>query len=100
VRRKSLIRSILALNEPGDIADGQRIQQGESIRSIGAGDTVTKPTEPTDETRLVVLAELLADLPEVDRRELIADLSPADRVAIARRLIASGEQTANPREGQ
>jgi hypothetical protein len=51
--------------------------------SSGAGDTVTKPTEPTDETRLAVLAELLAGLPEVDRRELIADLSPADRVAIA-----------------
>jgi hypothetical protein len=66
----------------------------------GASDTVTKPTEPTDEARLMVLAELLADLPEVERRELIADLSPADRVAIARRLIGSREQTASPREGQ
>ena len=60
----------------------------------GAGDTLTKPTKPADETRLAVLADLLADLPEVDRRELIADLSPADRVAIARRLIGSVEQTA------
>ena len=66
----------------------------------GAGDTVTKPTEPTDETRLAMLVDLLAALPEADRRELIADLSPADRVAIARRLIGSGEQTASPREGQ
>ena len=66
----------------------------------GASDTVTKPTEPTDETRLAMLADLLADMPKVDRRELIADLSPADRVAIARRLIGSGEQTASPREGQ
>jgi hypothetical protein len=71
--------------------------QGESIRSIGVSDTVT---EPTDETWLVVLAELLADLPEADRRELIADLPASDRVAIARRLIGSGEQKANPREGQ
>ena len=64
----------------------------------GASDTVTKPTEPTDETRLVVLAELLADLPEVDRRELIADLPASDRVAIPRRLIGTREQKANPRE--
>jgi hypothetical protein len=35
----------------------------------------------------VVLAELLAYLPEVDRRELIADLPTSDRVAIARLLI-------------
>jgi hypothetical protein len=53
----------------------------------GASDTVTKPTEPTDETRLAVLADLLAALPEVDRRELIADLPTSDRVAIARLLI-------------
>ena len=53
----------------------------------GADDTLTKPTKPTDETRLVVLAELLADLPEVDRRELIADLPASDRVAIARLLM-------------
>ena len=70
------------------------------MRSTGASDTVTKLTEPTDETRLAVLTDLLADLPEADRRELIADLRPADRVAIARRLIGSGEQTASPREGQ
>jgi hypothetical protein len=53
----------------------------------GACDTLTEPTEPTDEARLMVLAELLADLPEVDRRELIADLPTSDRVAIARLLI-------------
>ena len=35
----------------GDIGAGQRIQQGESIRSIGASDTVTGPI---DETRPVV----------------------------------------------
>jgi hypothetical protein len=75
------------LPEIGAIGEGQRIQQGESIRSIGAGDTVKKLTEPTDETRLAVLAELLTDLPEVDRRELIADLPASDRVAIARLLI-------------
>ena len=66
----------------------------------GASDTVTKPTEPTDETRLAMLVDLLAHLPETDRRSLIADLPPADRVAIARRLIGSGEQTANTSEGQ
>jgi hypothetical protein len=53
----------------------------------GASDTVTKPTEPTDETRLAVLLDLLAALPETDRRELIADLPTSDRVAIARLLM-------------
>ena len=66
----------------------------------GASDTVTKPTEPTNETRLAMLVDLLAAIPEIDRRSLIADLSTADRVAIARRLIGSGEQTANTSEGQ
>ena len=47
-----------------------------------------------------MLTDLLANLPETDRRELIADLSPADRVAITRRLIVTGEQTANPSKGQ
>jgi hypothetical protein len=75
------------LYETGAIGEGQRIQQGESIRSIGAGDTVTKLTKPTDETRLAVLADLLTALSEVDRRELIADLPTSDRVAIARLLI-------------
>ena len=37
--------------------------------------------------RLAVIADLLADLPEADRREVIAELTPADRMAIARRLI-------------
>ena len=53
----------------------------------GPSDTLTKPTEPTDETRLAVLVDLLAALPEADRRQLIADLPTADRVAIARLLI-------------
>ena len=69
-------------------------------RHQGASDTVTKPTEPTDETRLAMLVDLLAALPEADRRELIADLPASDRVAIARRLIGSGEQTANTSEGK
>ncbi len=52
-----------------------------------ASDKVTKPTEPTNETWLTLLADLLAALPEADWRELIADLPTADRVAIARLLI-------------
>ena len=38
--------------------------------------------------RLTVIADLLADLPEAERRPVIADLPPADRAAIARLLIA------------
>ena len=66
----------------------------------GPSDKVTKPTKPTHEIRLAILTDLLANLPETDRRELIADLPTSDRVAIARRLIGTGEQTANPREYQ
>ena len=40
-----------------------------------------------DTHRLAVIADLLADLPEQERREVIADLPPADRAAIARLLI-------------
>ena len=51
--------------------------------------TLIKLTNPQadDEIRLAVLTDLLADLPETDRRELIADLTAADRVTIARLLI-------------
>jgi hypothetical protein len=58
-----------------------------SIAADTFDNPLTKPTEPTDETRLAVLADLLAALPQADRRSLIADLPPADRVAIARKLI-------------
>jgi len=40
-------------------------------------------------SHLTVLADLLADLPRPQRREVIASLSPADRVSIAK-LIAGG----------
>jgi hypothetical protein len=41
------------------------------------------------DSRLAVLADLLADLPGPQRREVIASLPAADRVAIAK-LIAGG----------
>jgi len=39
------------------------------------------------DNRLSVIADLLADLPETERREVIAELSAGDRVTIARMLI-------------
>jgi Mg/Co/Ni transporter MgtE len=42
--------------------------------------------------RLAVIADLLADLPDAERREVIAELPPADRAAIARLLIGSNRQ--------
>jgi hypothetical protein len=41
----------------------------------------------TDKARLAVIADLLADLPDAQSREVIAELPPADRAAIARLLI-------------
>ena len=43
------------------------------------------PESGTD--RLAIIADLLTDLPEAERREVIADLPPTDRAAIARLLI-------------
>jgi hypothetical protein len=42
-----------------------------------------------------VIAELLADLPTDQRQEVIAELDPAERLAIARLLIGKG-----PSEGE
>jgi hypothetical protein len=42
--------------------------------------------------RLAVIADLLADLPDAERREVIAELPPADRAAIARLLIGRNRQ--------
>jgi len=42
---------------------------------------------PNPADRLAVIADLLADLPEQQRREVIADLPAGDRAAIARLLI-------------
>ena len=57
------------------------------IPATTPGDTVTKPTKPPEEPRLAILADLLADLPEADRREVTADLTPAQRVALAKLLL-------------
>ena len=46
----------------------------------------------SDADRLAVIADLLADLPEAERREVIAALPPAARAAIARLLIGRNRQ--------
>ena len=42
--------------------------------------------------RLAVIADLLTDLPDAERREVIAELPPADRAAIACLLIGRNPQ--------
>ncbi len=59
------------------------------------GDPENRPEAPPDPSapdcaRLVVIADLLADLSPAHRREVIAELAPADRAAIARLLIEQG----------
>ena len=46
----------------------------------------------SDADRLAAIADLLADLPQAERREVIAELPPADRAAIARLLIGRNRQ--------
>jgi len=45
--------------------------------------------------KLAVIAELLADLPADQRADVIGELAPAERVAIARLLIGKGTDKAN-----
>ena len=52
----------------------------------------TQGNGQTDANRLPVIADLLADLPESERREVIAELSPVDRATIARLLIGLNAQ--------
>jgi hypothetical protein len=46
----------------------------------------TTATTGNETTRLAVLADLLSNLPAAERRDIIASLSPADRVAIAKQI--------------
>jgi len=64
---------------------------GESrAAECAASDGKTAPNTP----RLAALADVLADIPEEDRRGIVADLNADDRIAIAKMLVArlaSGE---------
>jgi len=51
-----------------------------------------------DSDRLAVIADLLADLPQAERRAVIAELVPADRAAIARLLIDTSQSTVNSKD--
>jgi len=65
-----------------------RNQPSSSGAESGAesADSAPKALE-SDTDRLAVIADLLADLPQAGRREVIAQLPRADRAAIARLLI-------------
>lgn len=58
-----------------------------NTKTTSSSITTAATTTASATTRLAVLADLLADLPAPERREVIASLPPTDRVAIAR-LIA------------
>ncbi len=45
-------------------------------------------TDSADASPLAVIADLLADLPEDQRRGVISDMAPADRVAVAKMLVS------------
>ena len=70
--------------------------QGAEITPLTNGDTPactnsrTSNAEngPNQAGKLEVIADLLADLPEAERRAVISELAPDDRVAVARLLIA------------
>ena len=45
-------------------------------------------TDSAGTAHLAVIADLLADLPEDERRSVIADMASADRVAVAKMLVS------------
>ncbi len=60
------------------------------------GESDATPNETVEgDDRLTVIADLLADLPQAERRAVIADLAPADRASIARLLIDTMESPVN-----
>ncbi len=46
-----------------------------------------------DDVRLLLIADLLTELPETERREAIAELSLADRLAVAKLIIRQTKET-------
>ena len=82
---------------PGTDSQDSNNQEVPTGQECACTDACTKGIEngPNSADRLAVIADLLADLPEQQRREVIADLPPADRAAVARLLIGKG-----PSEGR
>ena len=74
------------LTEP-DVTDSPSAVVPKSVPS--EHENVSEPVNPHFD-RLAVIADLLADLPQAERREVIDELPPSDRAAIARLLIARG----------
>ncbi len=58
------------------------------LRGPESGPQSRELDSPALAGRLGVIADLLADLPQAERQEVIATLAPADRVAIAKELIS------------
>lgn len=66
---------------------------GNSQKSSGAESGAQSAENASNQTnRLAVIADLLADLPADQRKEVISELELADRVAVARLLIHSGRK--------
>ena len=74
--------------EPVGASDAKNSRlQNPAISSGAESGANQAENAPKAADRLEVIADLLADLPQEQRREVIADLAPADRAAIARLLI-------------
>ncbi len=78
--------------DPQSNADGAQAPENASLPTNGARACTNACTSdgengPIRADRLEVIADLLADLAEAERQEVIAQLAPADRVTIARLLI-------------
>ena len=86
--RFELTTFTLAKGEHGDVTnDIEEVTEGKSDACTNAC-TSNAENGSNRAGKLGVIADLLVDLPEAERRDVISDLSPTDRVAIARLLIA------------
>lgn len=78
----------------GDPTQAPKKKQVATDEAAACTNACTSEAEgrPNRADRLAVIADLLADLPAEERAEVIAELDPAERAAIARLLIGHGKQ--------
>ncbi len=73
---------------------GRKVKKlGNPPKSGGAESGAQSAEKSINQTnRLAVITDLLADLPADQRKEIISELEPDDRVSIARLLVHSGRK--------
>ena len=80
-------------HEPEHVTDRKSRMLQNSQISDGAESGAQSAKNASNHTnRLAVITDLLTDLPDNQRAKIIAELAPADRVAIVQLLIRKGDK--------